>query len=222
MFRIKICGLTNVADALAAVAAGADAIGVNFHPGSPRYVSPPIAAGICQAVAGRVVRVGVFVNSLPAEIRRIAGECPLDAVQLHGDEPPAVLAALAGLPVVRALRIDKDLAAAERYVHACTALKTLPRMLLADAAVPGQYGGSGKTLPWELLAIGRGQLGGLPLILAGGLHAGNVATAIVAVRPHGVDVASGVEQSPGKKSSDRMRAFVAVARQALAELGRPA
>lgn len=218
MFRVKICGLTSVADALEAVAAGADAIGLNFYPRSPRCITPQLAAEISQAVGPQVVRVGVFVNAPTIEIRRLAADCSLDAVQLHGDELPAAVRDLAGIPVVRAMRIANDLSDAQRHLDQCQALAALPRTLLVDAAVVGQYGGSGRAAPWEILAA-RGPLCGLPLILAGGLHAENVAAAIAIVRPDGVDVASGVEESPGRKSPERMRAFVDAARRALADLG---
>lgn len=214
VFRVKICGLTSVADALEAVSAGADAIGLNFYPQSPRFVSPQLAAQISRAIGSRAVRVGVFVNCPSDEIRGLAAECGLDAVQLHGDEPPSAVQALAGVPVIRALRISTDLSAAEHYLAACQELAAMPRMVLVDAAVPGQYGGSGQTPPWEMLAR-RGPLYELPLILAGGLCAENVAAAIAAVQPHGVDVASGVEETPGRKSVVRMRAFAAAARNAL-------
>lgn len=216
MFQVKVCGVTNIDDALAALAAGADAIGLNFYPDSVRYVRPEVAAGIAAAVGGRAVVAGVFVNSTPDEIHAIAKQCRLDLVQLHGDEPPTDLRSLAGLPVMRAFRVAGELESARRYLEVCLRLSTLPRLILVDAAAPGQFGGSGMAADWDLLAAGQSVFAGLPIVLAGGLHAGNVAAAIAAVRPTAVDVASGVEVAPGKKSAERMLAFVQAARQGLA------
>jgi phosphoribosylanthranilate isomerase len=216
MFKIKICGITTVSDAQAAVAAGADAIGLNFYERSSRFVRPSVAADIAKAIRGQAVAVGVFVNSAPDEVRAIAQQCQLDLVQLHGDEPPTDIRTLAGLRVMRAFRIAGDLDAASRYLDVCRQAVALPIMVLADAAATGVFGGSGKALDWKWLADGRAAFHGLPLVLAGGLHAGNVAAAIGAVRPAAVDVASGVEDAPGKKSVSQMQAFVKAARQAFA------
>ena len=218
MFQVKVCGVTSVEDALAALAAGADAIGLNFYQQGMRYVKPELAADIVAAIGERALTVGVFVNAAPDEIRRIASRCRLGLVQLHGDEPPSDLLALAGLSVMRAFRVAGELASVERYLDACADLSAMPQLALVDAAVPGHFGGSGKTADWELLAGGRSALRGLPLVLAGGLHAGNVEAAVAVVRPVAVDVASGVEDAPGKKSSQRMQAFVRAAKSALAGL----
>jgi len=215
MFRVKICGITSVDDAQIACAAGADAIGLNFYSGSPRYCHPDRAKAIAASVPG-VCKVGVFVNASAEEICQIAENVRLDLVQLHGDETPELLRSIRPLGVVRAFRVSDDLSSASEYLRQCHALMCVPRMLLVDAAKPGQYGGTGDTLDWNWLGRNRVHLGGLPLVLAGGLNAENVATAIDAARPWGVDTASGVESSPGQKSPARVRAFVAAARQALA------
>jgi phosphoribosylanthranilate isomerase len=215
MFRVKICGITSVEDAQTAAAAGADAIGLNFHSGSPRYCPPDRAQAIAAAVPG-VCRVGVFVNASADEIRQIAENVRLDLVQLHGDETPELLRSIRPLGIVRAFRVSDDLSSVSEYLRQCHALMCVPRMLLVDAAKTGQYGGTGATLDWNWLGKNRVHLGGLPLVLAGGLNAENVATAVETVRPWAVDTASGVESSPGRKSPERVRQFVAAARAALA------
>jgi len=212
---IKICGVTTAGDAVAAVDAGADAIGLNFYPASSRVISADRAAEISAAVGARAWKVGVFVNRPAIEIRELVERCRLDAVQLHGDEPPIELAALAGITVIRAFRVAASLAPAEEYLQACDAIGALPSMTLVDAAAPGVYGGSGRQVDWGVVAGRGGLLARLPLVLAGGLTAQNVAQAIVMARPTGVDVASGVEESPGKKSRSRMMAFVTAARRAV-------
>lgn len=216
MFRVKICGITSVDDALAATAAGADAIGLNFYTVSPRYCPPDRAKTIAAAVGSGVCKVGVFVNASAEEIRQTAQSVRLDLVQLHGDEAPELLRAIRPLGVVRAFRVKDDLSSISEYLRQCHALMCVPRMLLVDAAKPGQYGGTGLTLDWNWIGKNRAHFGGLPLVLAGGLNPENVAAAIEAARPWGVDTASGVESSPGQKSPARVREFVAAAQQALA------
>jgi phosphoribosylanthranilate isomerase len=210
-FRVKICGITRPEDASMAAGAGADAIGLNFYPGSPRCVTLEQAQAIAAAMPAGVARVGVFVNADLAEMRRIADSVPLDYVQLHGDEPPQAIAAL-DVPVIRAFRCGSaGLMPVGLYLEACRQAGRLPAAVLIDAYAPGAFGGTGQTLDWPALAAGREHLAGLPLILAGGLTAENVAAAIAAARPDGVDTASGVESSPGVKDAARVRAFVAAA-----------
>jgi len=216
MFRVKICGITSVEDAQLAAAAGADAIGLNFYSGSPRFCPAEQAKAISAAVGPRVCKVGVFVNASADEIRQVVESVQLDLVQLHGDETPELLRSIRPLGVVRAFRVSDDLSTASEYLRQCHALMCVPRMVLVDAARAGQYGGTGATLDWNWLGKNRVHLGGLPLVLAGGLNAENVAAAVEAVRPWGVDTASGVESSPGRKSPERVRQFVAAARVALA------
>jgi len=216
MFRVKICGITNLDDARIAAAAGADAIGLNFYSQSPRFCPLERAQQIAGAVPKTICRVGVFVNATAEEIRRTVNTVGLDLVQLHGDEPPELLRELRGLPVLRAFRVEGDLSAIPAYLHTCHRLMCLPRMLMLDARRSGQYGGTGATLDWQALAAQRPQLCGMPLVLAGGLKPDNVAAAIAAVRPWAVDTASGVEASPGKKSQPLVCEFVAAAKAALA------
>ena len=220
MFRIKICGITTAADAEAAVEAGATAIGLNFYPGSRRHLDMPSACDISRAIGQRATKVGVFVNASAEDINAVVARVGLDAVQLHGDEPPELLAALGGVPIVRAFR-DADPSAIETYLAACARLNAQPAMLLGDGAAPEQqgttqYGGTGVRADWERLGAARF---GLPLVLAGGLLPENVAEAIAQVRPAAVDTASGVETSPGRKSRERMQAFVEAASRAFAGLG---
>ncbi|QDT67653.1 N-(5'-phosphoribosyl)anthranilate isomerase [Planctomycetes bacterium MalM25] len=223
MFRIKICGVTQVDDALVVADAGADAIGLNFYKKSPRSISAETAATIVEALKERLLTVGVFVNHSPAEIATIVDRTGLGAVQLHGDEPDEMVADLpAGLPIIRAIRmgpeglgpVAKRLAAAQKAGSEYAAL-------LVDAAVkpaPGQateYGGTGHTVDWAGVRSGRELLGSTPLILAGGLKPGNVAEALQATGADGVDTASGVETSPGVKDPDQVRRFVENARKGL-------
>ncbi len=214
MFRVKICGITRVQDALAAARAGADAIGLNFYEKSPRFVSPEFArqvaaALVANSLAEGVLRVGVFVNSSVDQVKQIAAAADLDAVQLHGDEPAEAIRDLAPLRVIRARRMDaRGVGPIEDDLDRCRSLGRLPDALLVDAAAPGSYGGTGQTVDWGLLAEHGQWRHGVPLILAGGLQCENVAEAIRAVRPHGVDTASGVESAPGVKDHEKVAAFV--------------
>ncbi len=216
MFSIKICGVTNVRDAALVAQAGADAIGLNFYPPSPRYVDPAHASMILAQLTEGVTKVGVFVDAAVDDVLRIARELQLDAVQLHGDESPEYLAQVRWLSVVRAFRCrDAALEPVAQYLDRCGQLHCLPNAVLLDACQPGEYGGTGPTLDWQRLARSKDRLRGLPLILAGGLDADNVVEAIETVRPDAVDTASGVEASAGHKDPLRLRTFVAAARGAL-------
>jgi phosphoribosylanthranilate isomerase len=208
MTRVKICGITNRADARVAVEAGADLLGFIFYPPSPRFVTMEQAGKVIEHVRkapSEIRTVGVFVDEEAKTVRRIAERCGLDAVQLHGGEPPEAVEALMGdgLDVFKAFRVrDRAfLADMERY---------RPTAYLLDAYVPNQRGGTGQTFDWEL-AVAAKPLG--PILLAGGLTPGNVAQAIRAVRPWGVDAASGVEDSPGQKEHDKVRRFIVAAKQ---------
>ncbi len=214
MFRVKICGITSLEDARASVEAGADAIGLNFYAASPRFVQRDRAAEICNALGKRAVKVGVFVNASARDIRAAARELGLDVVQLHGDEDPQLLAELRGLAVMKAFRVRDDLAAIEVFLRQCHRLACLPRLVLLDADRAGQYGGTGATLDWQMVARDRARLAGAPLVLAGGLNPENVAAAVAAVRPWAIDVASGVESSPGHKSTAMVQQFVSAAKAA--------
>jgi phosphoribosylanthranilate isomerase len=216
MFHVKICGLTSVDDAQVAVRAGADAIGLNFYRRSARGVSVEHARQIARMMPRGVAKVGVFVNADVDEILRAFDEVPLDAVQLHGDEPPGDLAELSGRPIIRAFRLDEPgLTSVDGYLAECAALRAVPRMILVDAFSTDAYGGTGKTVDWSRLAADCAERQLPPLILAGGLAAENVAEAIRTVRPAAVDVASGVEAHPGRKDAEKVARFIAAAKAAL-------
>ncbi len=215
MTRVKICGITNVADALAACEAGADMLGLNFYPQSPRAVSIGKAADIRAQLPAHVQVVGVFVNATATEVMQAIEAVRLDAVQLHGDEDRAVVSRLAAVaPVFKALRVGADFSAAT--------LENYPEVsgFLFDAADirPGQYGGTGRLSDW---GVAQQAARSYKIILAGGLNAGNVAAAILQVRPYAVDVASGVESAPGAKDFEQVREFIREARRADQELGAP-
>jgi len=215
MFRIKICGITRAEDARLAAQAQAEAIGLNFYRRSKRCVTPETARRIAAAVGSGVAKVGVFVNESTDRIQSLAAEIPLDYIQLHGDEPVEQLAELADLRVIKAFRSrDGGLQAAVDCLNACRATQR-PRAVLIDAYAPGDYGGTGKTLDWTTLGQDAQLPHDVPLLLAGGLTPENVADAIRLARPFGVDVASGVESSPGVKDAEKVNAFVAGARRAL-------
>jgi phosphoribosylanthranilate isomerase len=216
---VKICGIRTVEAALMAAEAGADAIGLNFYEKSPRVVAPAVAAEIVSRLralpGGAVELVGVFVNHSADEIRAIAKRCGLRAVQLHGDEPPELVAELAAeFRVVKAFRVgDEGLEGLARHLDACRRLGTTPWACLIDAKVEGMYGGTGHTIPWEKRSREYQTAAWPPLILAGGLRPDNVAEAIRVVRPWGVDVASGVESSLACKDATLVRQFVQNARK---------
>jgi phosphoribosylanthranilate isomerase len=215
MFQIKICGITRHDDAVAAATAGADAVGLNFYPRSPRYVSLQQAQAIAAALPANVKKVGVFVNDSAAEIRRIAQGVPLDYVQLHGDEPPDLIADLAPLRVIRAWRLNAS--TVPQLLQWLQNATVTPEALLIDALAvdsPGgtAYGGTGKTVDWNLLATLRQAGITLPLILAGGLTPNNISVALQTAQPAAVDTASGVESSPGVKDVEKMREFVRLAK----------
>lgn len=203
MAKVKICGITTLDDALMCIEAGADALGFNFAPTSPRCLTLEVAAAITRKLPAGVLRVGVFVDADAAALERAKDEVGLECLQLHGDEPPELLARF--LPhAYKALRVRGDavLADAARYPG---------EHLLLDAYVPGVHGGTGARFDWALateLAKTR------KITLAGGLTPENVASAIQVVRPFCVDVASGVERHPGRKDYALVSAFVIAARSA--------
>ena len=215
MFRIKICGIASVDDALLVARAGADAIGLNFYPRSPRYISFDTARKIVAALPKEIVKVGVFVNAPPVDVCRTYGDLALDLIQLHGDESPEYLGQLGNRPVMRAFRVKPgDLHSVTEYLARCRGLQAGPKLSLIDSLVPGEYGGTGKTVDWSTARQYVAQSGLPPLVLAGGLTPENVAEAIAAVGPAAVDVASGVESSPGRKNPAAVEAFVQAARAA--------
>jgi phosphoribosylanthranilate isomerase len=215
MFKIKVCGIKTVADALAAVEAGADAIGLNFYAPSPRSIDRGRAAEIAKAVGDRVCKVGLFVNAPVNEVRATADEIGLDLIQLHGDERADHLRGLGPRPVMKALRLGPDgLASVRNWLDDAMRSALLPKLLLLDGFKPGQYGGTGAVADWNLAAQYARTPGVPPLVLAGGLTAENVGEAIHAVRPAAVDTAGGVESLPGVKDAAKMQAFVAAAKAA--------
>lgn len=206
---IKICGVRNRESARVAADCGADAIGLNFYDKSPRCVDLRQAASIAEAVPATLAAVGVFVNHTADQIRSICGVCGLRLVQLHGDEPAELLIELEGLTVIRALRTAGDFASvAAAQAAAERTLGTFPWAWLIDARVPQAYGGSGQTVDWASLGAVPREPDWPPLILAGGLTAENVQRAILTARPWGVDVAGGVESSPGVKDPALIQRFV--------------
>jgi phosphoribosylanthranilate isomerase len=212
--RIKVCGLTRPEEAVSCARLGADWIGLNFHPGSPRRVDPGSAAEIVAALPAETEAVGLFVDRPPREVADLADRLKLRIVQLHGQEPPEDLLALSSLTIVRAFRLGDagSIAAMMAYLHRCEVLGRAPDAVLVDAYVAGRPGGTGQAIATDLLD----QLPPLPrLILAGGLTPENVAgrLRLIRVRPWMVDVASGVESSPGRKDPERVSAFIRAARR---------
>ena len=200
MVKVKICGITNLDDALYAASSGADALGFVFYGGSSRYVEPDRARRIIAELPPFLTCVGLFVNELPARIVKTVEHCGLNAIQLHGDESPEQC----NFPpyrVVKALRLSGQDRIDDYPVSA----------LLLDACVSGQFGGTGQLGDWELAArIAETR----PLILAGGLTPDNVAAAVRFVRPYAVDVSSGVETEPGRKNQHKVKEFIHMAKEA--------
>lgn len=202
--RCKICGITRVEDALAAVEAGADAIGLVFYAKSPRAVTVPQAQAILAALPPFVTTVGLFVDCARSELNAILDVLPLDLLQFHGDESPAACEGFRR-PYIKALRVKPgDDIAARIGLYGSAA------GVLLDTFVPGVPGGTGEAFDWSLVPHGLR----MPIILAGGLTAGNVRAAIEQVRPYAVDVSGGVEASKGLKDSDKIHAFVHAVRGA--------
>jgi len=206
MVRVKICGITNSDDALAAIEAGANLLGFNFYPKSPRCLTEAAARKIRPLLPKSAEAVGIFVNAPAADVAALCRLVKLDAAQLHGDETPQTVAELArSVPVIKAFRVEPDfqLATLDEYPDAFA--------YLFDAAHTGQYGGTGRSTDWD---AARRATKGRRIILAGGLKVENVAAAVRIVRPYGVDVASGVELKPGKKDHGRLREFIQEVRRA--------
>lgn len=219
MFQIKICGITSVKDALAVARAGADAVGLNFFARSPRYVTPETAGDIVKNLPAGIVKVGLFVDTPAEEVCRLFDLLGLDLIQLHGDQPPEFLAQLGNRPIMRAFRIGpKGLEPVTEYLAQCRGLVAPPKLVMIDALVEGEYGGTGKIADWATAKQYTVMPDMPPLVLAGGLTPGNVASAIRAVAPTAVDVASGVELRPGRKDAAATEAFVHAARSAFGPL----
>lgn len=187
MIQVKICGITNMEDALCAAENGAAAVGFIFHPPSPRYIEPQKAAEIIDRLPQHLVKVGVYVNQKEHLVRRVYENCRLDMIQLHGDESPGFCRQFPGDRIIKALELkkDEDLKKAALYDVAA---------ILVDSRHAGLYGGTGKTSNW-MLARQISQ----PLILSGGIKEENILEAMQMVSPAAMDINSGVESSPGKK-----------------------
>lgn len=203
MTRIKICGITRKEDALAAARSGADALGLVFYEKSPRHVSIAQAAQLAAAVPPFVTVVGLFVNASAESVRATLQAVPLDVLQFHGDETPAFCAQF-GRPYLKAIRVKPGVDLVQ-----CAADYASAQGLLLDAYVEGTPGGTGEAFDWDLIPRNLA----LPVILSGGLHAGNVAAGIRQVRPWAVDVSSGVEAGKGIKDAAKIAAFIKEVKQ---------
>jgi phosphoribosylanthranilate isomerase len=202
--KVKICGVRSLEEAEAALEAGADALGFNFWPQSPRYISPRAASEIINQLSPVVSAVGVFVNEEASRIIDIASQVGLTAVQLHGDESPEFCRRLGSIKTIKAIRVgqDFDLSVIESYPVS---------MVLLDSDIRGSYGGTGQRFDWRI-AIEAKRFA--RIILAGGLTTDNVWEAITHVRPPAIDVCSGVEAEPGRKDLDKLRRFMAIVARA--------
>jgi phosphoribosylanthranilate isomerase len=204
--RIKICGITRTEDLDAAVAAGADAVGFVFYPPSPRFLSPEVAANLARQAPPFVTRVGLFVNAEATTVRATLAQVPIDLLQFHGDED-AHYCEQFGRPYIKAARVKPNSTRGDLLEFA----RAFPgaQGLLLDAWVEA-YGGAGQSFDWSLIPESLP----LPLVLSGGLHAGNIVDAVVKTRPWAVDVSSGVELSKGIKDAEKIAAFIAAVRMA--------
>lgn len=202
--RVKICGITRIEDALTAVAAGADAIGLVFYAPSPRAVSVAQARAICAVLPPFVNAVGLFVNAGRNEIAGVLNEVPLDLLQFHGDETPDDCACF-GRPFLKALRMREG-----ADVTAALAGYAGARALLLDAYHPVLHGGTGAVFDWNVIPAALRS----KVVLAGGLNEHSVAEAIARIRPYAVDVSGGVESAPGIKDAERIHAFMTAVRDA--------
>jgi phosphoribosylanthranilate isomerase len=220
MTLVKICGIREVEHALVAVEAGADMLGLNFYPPSPRYVTVEQARFVRDAVRqvdpdGRVRLVGLFVNEAPENMNAVAAEVGLDVIQLSGDEPATIIAEL-DRPAIASMRVDSSgkLDEEGRFRELAAAA---PMAIMVDAHVPGMYGGTGTVADWFVAADFALRY---PVILAGGLRPDTAADAIKRVKPYAIDVSSGVETN-GVKDPARIRAFIAAAK-ATSNVAQPA
>ena len=197
--RVKICGVRSIEEAEAAIEAGADALGFNFWPRSPRYISQNAARSVIQRIAPLISSVGVFVNEDQRRIAEIVSDVGLSAVQLHGDETPEFCASLGSIKIIKAFRVSSD------FDYASIASYPVS-MALLDAGIKGSYGGTGNVFDWRVAIEAKRYA---RIILAGGLTIENVREAIATVRPMAIDVCSGVEAEPGRKDPDKVRRFMA-------------
>jgi len=204
--KVKICGITRLPDALDACRAGADILGFNFVPQSPRYLNPYTAREIISSLPPFVMTLGVFADEELSVVNDMAGFLKLDGVQLHGKEDPSYCGKVI-VPVVKAIRVASasDLEGVDEYPVSA---------YLLDAKAEGLLGGSGTTFPWD---VARGFIRERKVFIAGGLTPGNVADAVRTLAPYGVDAASGVEMAPGVKDARLVERFTMIARQAALE-----
>jgi len=202
--RVKICGITSIEDAVAAVEAGADALGFMFYERSPRKISIETASAIKTALPPFVVKVGVFADAIENVIRS-AMLSGLNALQFHGNEPPDFVKRFSPITTIKAFRIQNAASLAQLAAYNTSAW-------LLDSYTPAQLGGTGTAFDWTLALQARKF--GRPIILAGGLTPENVADAVRKVRPYAVDVSSGVESAPGKKDPAKVAAFIQAAKSA--------
>lgn len=212
--RIKLCGISRVEDVIAAVDAGADAIGLVFHAGSVRYLTPDAAARLIEAVPPFVAMVGLFVNATPAQVAETVAQAPVSLLQFHGDESVeqcTLSAEAAKRPFIRAVRVKPGMTGADllKCEQSYRAAGKWFAGLLLDTWVDG-YGGSGKVFDWSLIPEELAPR----VVLSGGLSAQNVADAVGRVRPYAVDVSSGIEREKGIKDAARMHDFVRAVRRA--------
>lgn len=201
--KVKICGITSVADGVTAAEAGADMIGLMFYERSPRNISTATAAEISRALSPFIVKVGVFVNPTEDAVMRAIGECGVTLLQFHGEETPAFCAQF-GVMSMKAFRV--------RNADSLLALPDYPTdAYLLDAYSPDAHGGTGAKFNWELAIAAKQH--GKPIFLAGGLTPENIREAVQQVQPFGVDVSSGVESAPGKKDPAKVHAFIKAVRE---------
>ena len=202
--QVKICGITRIEDAVAAVESGADAVGLIFYPGSKRFIKPVAAANVIANLPPYTTVVGLFVNADESQVREVLACCALSQLQFHGDESPDFCASF-DRPYVKSVPVSYT-----NQMSAIVAAHTAARAYLFDTQVPGEHGGTGKAFDWRLMPeknIGH-------RVLAGGLDAENVAEAIRIASPDAVDVSSGVERMAGVKDHDKMHRFIRAAVQA--------
>lgn len=202
--RVKICGVRTLEEAECAAEAGAEMLGFNFWPPSPRYISPEAAGQIIDRLPKEVLSVGVFVNESGGRIREISRGLGLSAIQLHGDESPEFCNELRELTVIKAMRVGEGFSVERINNYGECGVDTV----LLDASLGGSYGGTGATFDWNVAARAKAYA---RIILAGGLNANNVAEAIRIVGPFAVDVCSGVEAAPGRKDLAKIREFIRAA-----------
>jgi len=202
--KVKVCGVRSFEEAEASLDAGADVLGFNFWPSSPRYIAPHAAREVISKLSPVVSTVGVFVNEVADRITEIAFDLKLTAVQLHGDESPEFCAALDSIKTIKAIRVGQ--------AFDLNVIKSYPvSMVLLDSNIKGSYGGTGQRFDWRI-AIEAKRFA--PIILAGGLNTENVWDAITHVRPAAIDVCSGVEAERGRKDLAKLRRFMAVVARA--------